>query len=98
MYVVVTRISVDPAHADEFAAAFSESMADHGGVPGLVRSALLAPSAPDGAFLSTMEFDSLTSYRAWAGSSESGLAHSAVVNATVVRESAVETFDVHTQV
>ncbi len=98
MYVVVNRITVQQEHADEFAAAFAESMAHLEGVPGLRRSTLLAPSTPDGAYLTTMEFDRREDFQAWLGSAEFQRAHATVVGSEVITANAVETYDVHTQV
>ncbi len=98
MYVVVNRITVDPEHADDFAASFAETMAHLEGVPGLRRSTLLAPSAPGGAFMSTMEFDSHEDFQAWTRSDSFARSHATSGRATVVTASAIETYDLHTEV
>jgi heme-degrading monooxygenase HmoA len=98
MYVVVNRITVEPGHADEFAAAFAESMSHLEGVPGLRRSTLLAPAATDGTYMSTMEFDTREDFQAWTASDVFGRAHAAVVDSEVITANSVETYDVHTQV
>jgi heme oxygenase (staphylobilin-producing) len=98
MYVVVNRIRVEPGRGEEFAASFAESMSHLEGVEGLRRSTLLAPSSPDGEFMSTMEFDSQEHFRAWVRSESFALAHAAVVDAEVVSANAVETYDLHTEV
>ena len=98
MYVVVNRITVEAGHADEFAAAFAESMSHLEGVPGLRRSTLLAPASPDGPYMSTMEFDTREHFQSWVGSVAFTRAHAAVVDSQVITANTVETYDVHTQV
>ena len=98
MYVVVNRITVEPGRADEFAAAFAESMSHLEGVPGLRRSTLLAPASPDGSYMSTMEFDSRDHFQSWVGSEAFVRAHATVVDSQVITANALETYDVHTQV
>ena len=98
MYVVVNRITVVPDSSDDFAATFADSMAHLEGVPGLRRSTLLAPSSPDGAFMSTMEFDSREDFQAWVKSESFARSHSAVVDSQVITDNAVETYDLHTEV
>jgi heme-degrading monooxygenase HmoA len=98
MYVVVNRIRVEPGRGEEFAASFAESMSHLEGVDGLRRSTLLAPSTPDGEFMSTMEFDSRDHFQAWVRSDSFARSHAAVVDAEVVSDNAVETYDLHTEV
>ncbi len=98
MYVVVNRIVVEPGRSEEFAAAFAESMSHLEGVPGLRRSTLLAPSSPDGEFLSTMEFDSPEHFHEWLRSESFRRSHDAVLDAEVVSDNAVATYDLHTEV
>jgi heme-degrading monooxygenase HmoA len=98
MYVVVNRITVAAEHADDFAASFADTMAHLEGVPGLRRSTLLAPSAPGGEFMSTMEFDTQAHFEEWTQSASFARSHAAGGGATVVTASAVETYDLHTEV
>jgi heme-degrading monooxygenase HmoA len=98
MYVVVNRITVEPAHSDEFAAIFADSMSHLEGVPGLRRSTLLAPSSPEGTFMSTMEFDSREDFQAWVKSESFARSHAAVVGNETITDNEVETYDLHTEV
>ena len=98
MYVVVNRIQVEPGRGEEFAASFAENMAHLEGVDGLRRSTLLAPSTPDGEFMSTMEFDSRQHFEAWVRSDSFARSHAAVIDAEVVSDNAVATYDLHTEV
>jgi heme-degrading monooxygenase HmoA len=98
MYVVVNRIRVASGRGEEFAAAFAESMSHLDGVEGLRRSTLLAPMTPDGEFLSTMEFDTRDHFYAWVRSDSFARSHAAVVDAEVVSDNSVETYDLHTEV
>jgi heme oxygenase (mycobilin-producing) len=96
MYVVVTRITVAAEEADDFAASYADSMAEHDGVPGLRRSTLLAPSSPGAPFMATMEFDSREHYDAWTRSDAylRTVARSGAPSLVAVDE----TFDLHTEV
>ncbi len=98
MYVVVNRITVAPADADDFAAGFAEAMAHLEGVPGLRRSTLLAPATPGAPFMSTMEFDSHEDFTAWRDSDSFQRAHAPGHVSAVLTESATETYDLHTEI
>lgn len=98
MYVVVNRITVEPSRSDEFAATFAESMSHLEGVPGLRRSTLLAPSSPEGTFMSTMEFETREDFQAWVTSESFSRSHASVVDSETITANSVETYDLHTEV
>jgi heme-degrading monooxygenase HmoA len=99
MYVVHNRIEVPPEGAEAFEKAFTESMRRTlGGVSGLRRSLLLRPGSPSQPYISTMEFDSQDDFRAWLQSDSFRAAHSDVQAPGMQAPSAIESFDLVTDV
>jgi len=98
MYVVVNRITVDPARSASFADVFAASMSHLEGVPGLVRSTLLTPATDGLPFVSTMEFDSREDFTAWLRSESFRRSHDAVTGDEGVTGNEVELYELHTEV
>lgn len=96
MYVVMNRISVPAEHAPTFERLFTASFEHLRGVSGLERVTLQRPSKPDQPYVSTMEFDTPESFRAWMSSGSFRASH-AVPEGTpreaMGTNSLVETFE-----
>ncbi len=76
MYIVINRIDVGPERAETFEQHFSRSMdGTLSAVPGLIRSTLLRPTAPDAPYLAQITFDSKESFLGWLQSDAFKAAH-----------------------
>jgi len=95
MFVVHNRIEVSADTAEAFEKAFTESMRTTlAGVPGLTRSLLMRPGDPSQPYVSTMEFDSRDSFRAWMKSDSFRAAHADTQAPGMQAPSAIEMFNV----
>ena len=95
MFVVHNRIDAPAEVAPAFEAAFVQSMRTTlAGVPGLVRSTLMKPAGEGQPYISTMEFDTPESFRAWMGSDSFRAAHANAAAPGMRAPSAIETYTI----
>lgn len=95
MFVATNRLFVPADQVAEFERHFTANMREYlPGVPGLRRSTLLRPTAPDQPYVSVNEFDTEADFRAWVASPGFREAHGRIAGASRhVSGNAVETFE-----
>ncbi len=93
MYIVNNRIEapVSDQFEQHFAGAMRSTLQ---GVPGLIRSTLMRPTQPGQPYVSTMEFDSEESFRAWMSSDSFQAAHANTEAPGAQAKSAIEAYTV----
>lgn len=98
MFVVANELVVDEEYREQFETTFAQSMRETLiGVPGLLRTSLLAPTDLGEGHLSTLEFESEEAYRAYLGSDAFRAAHPWPGRVPLV-SSALRTYTIHTDI
>lgn len=96
MFVVANELVVNEDHREQFETTFAQSIRETLiGVPGLLRTSLLAPTESGQGHLSTLEFESEEAYRAYLGSDAFRAAHPWPGRVPLV-SSTLRTYTVHT--